>query len=663
VSDDPRSRSKLSQTNTVLAESRVLKLLTVVDDCFQVDSPHGHVRGSPENAPGECRPDLNLILDSLLSETGADAAELFLAAPISGQLQLAAHRGPASRAFRQMLEFERGQGFPGLVAQSQSPLVCLDLANDRRYLRSEVTRRGFQQYVCVPLNGSSGCLGSLHVAFRRRLGMPADTLPILEGVARHLAVTLEMLRWRAAAQVTFSVLTTYREGAASFQEAARRGLEALIGLARVDCGALLMSDGEAGRLRLGHEVDLPLHLHRAFVRTRACVGCPAVARQRTVLPTDPDRGGSPLCQVVHRDLSTTLCLPLIVHGQAFGVVLLGSPGTQHMPGQLLTRLDVAIDRVAKSLYETWDALARSTLASVRLAENDVSGRLDSDSLDLNGRTGLLLRTGPARPKSPSETTSESAWLDLRCLGSFQVFRQGLPIPPECFVRRRSLTLLKILLTRHGKQVHREELIDLLWSGAPPASANDLLNVVVHHLRRVLDSGLPDCARNSFVRTSGDFYAFNVDLPHRVDSVEFQQAVHEGTVSEARGDAAAALAAFDRAIRLYAGDFLEDEPFGDWCALEREYLRETFLTTLRRTACLYRDRGDADSAISCLQKALRIDPTQEEAHRSLMEIFWQTGRRDEALRQYRICRAALRRVLGIAPMPETEALRRRITTGV
>ncbi|MBI3965173.1 MAG: winged helix-turn-helix domain-containing protein [Chloroflexi bacterium] len=50
-------------------------------------------------------------------------------------------------------------------------------------------------------------------------------------------------------------------------------------------------------------------------------------------------------------------------------------------------------------------------------------------------------------------------------------------------RRRSLTLLKILLTRYGKPMHREELIDLLWPEADPQSAGALLNVVVHYLRR------------------------------------------------------------------------------------------------------------------------------------------------------------------------------------
>src|SRR3990172_937923 len=81
-------------------------------------------------------PDLAGSLDRLLIATGADAAEIFLVAPLGGELVLAAHRGRAPRAFRQIIRFDRGRGFPGLVAQGGEPLVSLDLPHDDRYLRT-----------------------------------------------------------------------------------------------------------------------------------------------------------------------------------------------------------------------------------------------------------------------------------------------------------------------------------------------------------------------------------------------------------------------------------------------------------------------------------------------------------------------------------------------
>ncbi|MCL4543685.1 MAG: bacterial transcriptional activator domain-containing protein [Chloroflexi bacterium] len=48
-------------------------------------------------------------------------------------------------------------------------------------------------------------------------------------------------------------------------------------------------------------------------------------------------------------------------------------------------------------------------------------------------------------------------------------------------------------------------------------------------------------------------------------------------------------------------------------------------------------------------------------RLVMQLLLRDRRRDEALRQYRECRDALQRELGLAPAVETEALHRSIVT--
>jgi len=108
-----------------------------------------------------------------------------------------------------------------------------------------------------------------------------------------------------------------------------------------------------------------------------------------------------------------------------------------------------------------------------------------------------------------------------------------------------------------------------------------------------------------------------------------------------------------------GDFLEDEPYAEWACVEREQLRESYLSLLIRAAARCRDLRDWERATEFLRRAIRIDPSREAAHRELMRAFWASGRRDEAVRQYQACREALARDLGLAPLPETEILLKRI----
>jgi len=75
-----------------------------------------------------------------------------------------------------------------------------------------------------------------------------------------------------------------------------------------------------------------------------------------------------------------------------------------------------------------------------------------------------------------------------------------------------------------------------------------------------------------------------------------------------------------------------------------------------------DARDHSAAIAAAEALLTLDPLAEEVHRALMVIHHRDGRQALALRQYHRCRAILERELGVAPSPETEALRRDLSAG-
>ncbi|MCC7104008.1 MAG: GAF domain-containing protein [Chloroflexi bacterium] len=629
------------------ADARALLLVRplpggIVDTLYGSTVQTGAGSGAARNPVW--RADLAETLDRLLIATGADAAELFLVAPGGTQLLLAAHRGRAPRAFRQITRFEPGQGFPGLVAETGEPVVSLDLAHDDRFLRTSVKQQGFRSYLCVPVQSESGLLGSLHVAFRRRRAAPSALLSFLGRVAPHLATALELARLRAAERVAIQPLDAAADASLNLQRAADQSLETLMEVAGVDRGALLLTDVPgADALQLISEQRLSPRLHR--VLTSACEpsSCPALTSLRSVLPADRAWTESPCCQTVQRHLACAMCLPLQIDGRPLGIALLGSGQHDPLPARRLSYLHAALTRAALTIQH-----ARVAVIEERTARAAASG---------DGRP-----TAPAIAASavtPPGAATGAPFLDLRCLGPFTLLRDGLPVPAHRFARRRSLTLLKILLTRYGKPVHREELVELLWPDGSPRVAGDLLNVVVHYLRRGLEPAARANQPSAYIRTNGDYYAFDTTSQHRLDTQDFMELSRLGQEHERRGRQDEALSAYERALAAYTGDFLEDELYSDWCALEREYLRETFLSALWRAAHLRVDRGDFEVGVQWYRRALLSDATLEEVHRALMEAFWRAGRRDEALRQYRECEAVLARELHVAPMTETEALRQRI----
>ncbi len=246
-------------------------------------------------------------------------------------------------------------------------------------------------------------------------------------------------------------------------------------------------------------------------------------------------------------------------------------------------------------------------------------------------------------------------LRLYCMGRFQVVVDGEEVPVSRFRRSKAVTLLKYLAAHRGKRIHREALMELLWPGADPAASRVNLRVVLHDLRRALGAGGAN-GRLSLVGSHDDLVSLDPSDFVWVDAEHLDRRAQRAAQLTAEGRSGEALEAYRDAGSLYAGEFLEDEPYVDWCLFERERLKEVYLNILRQTASLLVDVGEVEEAIECHRKALQVDRGREEVHRLLIGLLWKAGRRDEAIRQYERCRRVLWEELEAEPAPETEAAR-------
>ena len=281
------------------------------------------------------------------------------------------------------------------------------------------------------------------------------------------------------------------------------------------------------------------------------------------------------------------------------------------------------------------------------------------------RLALILDRGDADHRAEStmhaadDLRDSGRRLDLRVLGRFEARRGGTPLSIDSFARRRAVTLLKILVTNYGKIVVRDELIDLLWPSDVPKDAAKLLKIAVHYLRRGLGEAQNGKTETSFISTEPNGYAFNPASFHRLDALEFEAMAEEGLRFERQGRWREAFVALRAAAEMYRGDYLEDDPYSDWCLRRRRQLRETLFDVLLTTARLLRSAGDLEEAIRCYRRILELDPCLEDVHRDLMDVLCRCGKRTQALRQFEACRRALREEFDAAPVLETEALYRSI----
>ena len=234
-----------------------------------------------------------------------------------------------------------------------------------------------------------------------------------------------------------------------------------------------------------------------------------------------------------------------------------------------------------------------------------------------------------------------ARLQVQLLGGFAVRTD----PGEaCVVSSRKARALLAYLTLPAGRFHsRQKLTALLGGGSRESQAQPSFRQALAALRRTIGSAISEA-----LVSEGDAMALAA-ASVTTDVADFEKAAADGSVS-----------ALELASGLYRGDLLDglsvdEPPFEEWLLSERERLRELVLDVLAR---LLRERVRTNRAEAAIQTALRIlsiDPLQEVAHRTLMQLFADQGRRSAALRQYQQCAGWLARELGTQPEQSTQEL--------
>ena len=143
---------------------------------------------------------LNQTLNQVMSYLGVEAGEIFLRGDGEKVLRLALHRGEFAEAFLTRDRFNVGEGFIGIVAESEQLLVTTDLKNDMRYLRPAVVAAGFKTMACIPLKASGVVIGVMSVASRNARSFEERELTLLNAIGTWAGITIENARLHSQAR-------------------------------------------------------------------------------------------------------------------------------------------------------------------------------------------------------------------------------------------------------------------------------------------------------------------------------------------------------------------------------------------------------------------------------------------------------------------------------
>jgi DNA-binding SARP family transcriptional activator len=269
--------------------------------------------------------------------------------------------------------------------------------------------------------------------------------------------------------------------------------------------------------------------------------------------------------------------------------------------------------------------------------------------------------GPRTPKSDKMSKAERKRgaapfvLEIHLLGPFRLMVDGTPVEEYAWARRKPKLLVKLLALEPHHQLHREQVIEMLWPEQEPESASNSLHKAIHMARRALEPVLHSAADSHFILTQGQQIVLSAPGELWVDVEEFERAAAIA-IKDKNAEA------YEAAVKLYGGDLLPEDRYEDWAAMRREQLRGTYQEVLMRLAWAYEARGQYRQSIERFKEIVARDSSNEEAHRQLMRLYAATHQRQQALRQYKECCEALRKEIDADPERATIDLHKQIIAG-
>lgn len=150
----------------------------------------------------------SLELDEILNQTLAhvmnymkvEAGEIFLLTEDQATLRMVLHRGQSAEAFWMRNQFQMGEGYVGMVAQTRKPMISTDLEGDARFVRGAVVKAGFHQIACIPLLSGDNLMGVMSVAAHAKDAIDNRTIEMMAAVGNWAGLAIENARLHANAR-------------------------------------------------------------------------------------------------------------------------------------------------------------------------------------------------------------------------------------------------------------------------------------------------------------------------------------------------------------------------------------------------------------------------------------------------------------------------------
>lgn len=224
---------------------------------------------------------------------------------------------------------------------------------------------------------------------------------------------------------------------------------------------------------------------------------------------------------------------------------------------------------------------------------------------------------------------------VRLFNGFKLFRRDGAQQPLKLRSPKTEELFAFLI--YKKAASREEIMDKLWNGLEPDRAAKNLNSTLYYIRNALKASgsehILQASKNEIWIEENSIYC---------DLYEFEQLLKQIKLASDPNEHL-----FEQAEALYVGGLLQGKSY-EWADERSRQLERSYIEVLEIAARAHLKRGQLQKSLHYFGEILKWDAIREDVYSEMIRLYMELGRKNEALRQYRLLEEVLQRELGTKP---------------
>jgi len=252
-------------------------------------------------------------------------------------------------------------------------------------------------------------------------------------------------------------------------------------------------------------------------------------------------------------------------------------------------------------------------------------------------------------------------LYIKTLGDFDMIYNGKSIFEDTSRSYKLNKLFQYFLTFRGKKLLPETIINNLWQDTESLDPQNMLRTQIYRLRRVLNAIIPEGSKNNDylnIQFKNGYYFLELGPKAILDIDEFEQLIVEGDQKRQK-DIEEAIEIYKKALKLYKGKYLSENPYEPWLVPSRNYCTRLFIVTSFKLLDALNEKERYEEVIQTCEEVLLLEPSEEAIHIYLMKSLLSLGKINKATSHYNYIEDILHRELGGKQSPALKEMRKDI----